>query len=199
MILRISLLAFLSLLESPDDFDPEDHALQHQRGCVFFSVPIAVSADGRWQTMVDAGWHEHYAERPSLVLKPCNFWQFTYEITLLDTFGEFLPESTMDRDIAAQWLPPHSGGMVLDVVARCYSYIIRSFEPPLVYRVTNDSNLPEEAFGKYHFLTRVIENEGYDVLVSEFDREGRTFWLMVRNGFDVTEIVEEDETSGNWS
>ncbi|WP_271588440.1 hypothetical protein [Bradyrhizobium sp. CCBAU 53415] len=192
-------MAFLHLLESPDDFDPEDHELQHQRGCVFFSVPFAVSEDGRWQTMVDAGWHEHYAERPSLVLKSCNFWQFTYEITLLDTFGEFLPESTMNRDIAAEWLPPHSGSAVLDVVSRCYSYIIRNFEPSLVYRVTNERNLTEEALGKYHFLTDVIESEGYSVLVNDFDPEGRPFWLMVRNGFDVTEIVAEDETSGNWS
>jgi hypothetical protein len=62
-----------------EDFDPASFDFQYQGDCVFFSIPFAVSEDGRWQTMIDVGYRERLAEKPAEGILPCNF----YELRLL--------------------------------------------------------------------------------------------------------------------
>lgn len=181
----MSLPAVRALLGSIDDL-PDDLDFEEEDGCIYLRAPIGLSEDNRWLTLIDVGLTPQRASTPLPDLRSFDYHEFGYEITLLDQLGKVPIRSTMNRDIAKVWLPPGCSGLIVDVVSHCCRRLLREFVPGYIYRVTSAREVGGPALRKHTLVTNVMQNEGYSILMDGADAWKRTFWLMGREGFDLS-------------
>jgi hypothetical protein len=160
---------FTSLLDGGDDvvevFDDD--------GDKVVSMPIAESHDGNRVVSVDC--------RFGLGCDDVgDFWEFSFEITVISWNDDYLPVSTMDRDIAANYIPANVRPRVMEIVCRSLRALIEHVQPERIYRVTKVRLPPAKAMPKHHLLTDLLVSCGYTVTRSGTDRWGRSFWLCER-------------------
>lgn len=87
---------------------------------------------------------------------------------------------TMDREIAAKYLPDGVRERVMDFVLASIDALVDAVKPTSIYRVAKVSGVPEKALTKHTLVTNRLVELGYDVAECAFDGFGRPFWLMRR-------------------
>ncbi len=163
-----------------------------ERGCYYVRAPLAQSSDDEHLTFVDVGLSPKLDQLLLEGREPFSFHEFGYEVTRVGQYDGRV-DSTMDRDIAARWLPPNFGKVVLEVVAACCRILIPIVDPNYIYRITFVSLPPANYMPKHDYVTSVIENLGYSVLTNGTDPVMRKFWLMGKDGIDLPPTVDEDD------
>jgi hypothetical protein len=181
----MSLPPVRALLGSIDDL-PDDLDFEEEDGCIYLRAPIGLSEDDRWLTLIDVGLTPRLDSTPLPDLRSFDYHEFGYEITILDQLGKVPIRSTMNRDIAKVWLPPNCSGLVVDVVSHCCRRLLQELTPGYIYRVTAAKEVGGPALLKHTLVTNVMQNEGYSILMDGMDDWKRTFWLMGREGFDLS-------------
>lgn len=106
------------------------------------------------------------------------FHELTFEIGVLSKNGEDDPFFTMDRDIAARYIPPEIHGEIMDIVCHCVGLLVESERPQRVYRVTKTRSTPVKGLAKHQRITDILEQLGYKIGDQGNDDLDRHYWDM---------------------
>lgn len=106
------------------------------------------------------------------------FHELTFEIGVLSKNGEDDPFFTMDRDIAAGYIPTGIRNEIIEIVCHCVGLLIESERPQRIYRVTKTRNTPPKGLGKHHRITGILEQFGFRIGEQGNDVFGRHYWDM---------------------
>lgn len=112
-----------------------------------------------------------------------NFWDFLFEISITQMEDDSEPVSTMDRELAKKWIPDEIRSIVMDIVCDSCRALVWRVKPDRIYRVTKVPDPPDAALKKHRALTEVLQELGYDVTETGYDRWDRVFWVLDRRAY----------------
>jgi hypothetical protein len=105
--------------------------------------------------------------------------EFIFEFVILSNDDTYESFSTMDREIAAQFIPREIRGQIIDYVEKGLDMLLSTVRPHRVFRVTKQRNLPDKALVKHRRITQVLLNSGYLFYDAGIDEYGRNYWDML--------------------
>jgi hypothetical protein len=101
-----------------------------------------------------------------------------FQIEVISLDGRWQSFETDRRDVAKPYIPDELRPLVIEIVKDSYIRLIREIEPNTIYPKTTMTGFLPKAMAKHESLTAAIENEGYDIIDADNDRDGRWYWLM---------------------
>ena len=108
------------------------------------------------------------------------FHEFSFHIYVRSIDGSELSVFTQDRDIARNYIPHIVIPLIMKIVIKCCSALVKEAKPEAIYRVTKIILLNKKAMLKHDLVTNCLYNLGYSLLEKGVDQFGRTYWAMVR-------------------
>jgi hypothetical protein len=107
-------------------------------------------------------------------------YEFSFEIGVFSLDGDHENFSTMDRYVAAPFIPHEIRSEIMLVVCESAKALIKLEKPDLIFMVTKERNLPAKAMVKYDILIDTLYACGFEIRGDGTDAAGRHFWTMQR-------------------
>ena len=85
-----------------------------------------------------------------------------------------------NRHVARRILPEARVHLIISIVVACYSRLIETVKPELIYRCSSFTGLDKAPLRKHRFLSEAIQICGYRLKETGRDAQGRSFWLHER-------------------
>ena len=113
---------------------------------------------------------------------PANLWfhEFSFHIYVRSIDSSDLSIFTQDREIARNYFPNIIIPLIMKIVIRSCSVLVKEAKPTAIYRVTKIILPNKKAMLKHDLVTSCLYDLGYALLETGVDRFGRTYWAMTR-------------------
>lgn len=105
-------------------------------------------------------------------------WEFVFDIYVQWMDGSQEALKTMDRTMAAPYIPDDVRGLIMPLVCTALEMLVETCRPETVFRVTKGRNLPDKALIKHYMLSNTLEQLGFSAVENGTDRADRTYSLM---------------------
>lgn len=117
--------------------------------------------------------------------------EFMFGIATADRFKGLI-SNTFDSNDANAIIPKEHRPGVTRLLFEKAGWVTRYMNKNSFFMVTYLQDLPEKALAKYHLLTQVFVNDGYDVVRTE-PVPGKHMWQMNRFPVVPVDVVSLDE------
>lgn len=148
---------------------PDEISVEAQAGLHSTLLPIAVSAAGTI-TAVEC----LCLPRSHDIL---TFHELSFDIV---RYSRNDVMAIQNRHVARRIIPEARVHLIISMVVACYSRLIETVKPELIYRCSSFTGLDKAPLRKHRFLSEAIQICGYRLKEMGRDGQGRSFWLHER-------------------
>lgn len=148
---------------------PDEVSVEAQIGLHSTLLPIAVSAAGTITAVECICTPRSHAA--------LTFHELSFDIVRCSRNDVM---AIQNRHVARRLLPEARVHLIISIVVACYSRLIDTVKPELIYRCSSFTGLDKAPLRKHRFLSEAIQICGYRLKETGRDAQGRSFWLHER-------------------